>query len=98
MVVVAWPGTEPADLFGVAIAAEVEGRSLVPDLLPEVPQLQSVAEASGCVTAQIGWQLEMAGPVCVPDDSVLAYSTLLFGSSAAGLVGYSMRLAPVAVK
>ena len=93
VVVVALPGTEPADRFDVAIDAAVEGRTLVPDWLPEVPQLLSVAEFSECVSAQIEQQLETFGPVCAPDDFGLAYSTQQFGSSAAGL-----GLAPVAVE
>jgi hypothetical protein len=90
VVVVALPGTEPADQFDVATDAAVEGKTLVPDCLP---QLLSVAEFSECVSAQIEQQLGTFGPVCAPGDFGLAYSTLQFGSSAGGLV-----LVPVVVE
>jgi len=93
VVVVALLGTEPADQFDVAIDAAVEGKTLVPDWLPGVPQLLSVAEFSECVSAQIEQQLGTFGPVCVLDDFGLAYSTQQFGSSAGGL-----GLAQVAVE
>jgi hypothetical protein len=57
-----------------------------------------VAEGSGCVTAEIEVHLVLVGPACALDDFGLAYSTWLFGLSAAGLVGCSKGLVAVAVE
>lgn len=93
VVVVALPVRKPAGRSDVAIGAADEGRTLVPDWLPEILQLLSVAEFSECVSAEIDQQLRTFGPVCAPDGFGLAYSTQRFGSSAAGL-----GLASVAVE
>lgn len=94
--VAALPG-ELAGQFDVPIAAEVECRSLGPDLSPVVPQLQSVAY-SGYVAAQVEVQVEMVGPACAQHELGFAYSTRWLGSCAAGLVECSMRLGPVAAE
>jgi hypothetical protein len=57
-----------------------------------------VAEGSGCVAAEIELHPVLVGPACALDDFGLAYSTWLFGLSAAGLVGCSKRRVPVAVE